>query len=68
MGLHCVFPSDPAVSSAIFVREKGGNLISSDPDKSELSIEVYILFLLSHFAKSFNFFSRYVRQQNNIFQ
>ena len=37
-GLRCVFSSDPADSSSIFVGEEGENLIRNDPEKSELSL------------------------------
>ena len=33
-----VFSSDPAVSSSIFVAERGENLIRNDPEKSKLFI------------------------------
>ena len=39
-GLHCVFSSDLAVSSSIFVgAEREENLISNVPDKREFTIE-----------------------------
>ena len=39
-GLRCVFSSDPAASSSIFVGAKREeNLIRNDPDKSEFTIE-----------------------------
>ena len=37
-----LFSSDPAVSSSIFVGEKGQNLMRNDPDKSELLISFYL--------------------------
>ena len=38
-GLRCVFSSDPAVSSFIFVgAEREENLIRNDPDKSEFTM------------------------------
>ena len=38
-GLRCVFSSDPAVSSSIFVgAEREDKLIRNDPDKSEFTI------------------------------
>ena len=40
VGLRCVFSSDPAVSSSIFVGgERDENLIRNDPEKSEFTIE-----------------------------
>ena len=38
-GLRCVFSSDPAVSSSIFVGAEREELIRNDPDKSEFTIE-----------------------------
>ena len=40
-GLCCVFSSDPAVSSSIFVEaEREENLIRNDPDKSEFTFDM----------------------------
>ena len=39
-GLRCVFSSDPAVSSSVFVgAEREENLIRNDPDKREFTKE-----------------------------
>ena len=46
----CMFLSDPAVSSSIFVGRKGENLIRDDPDKSELSTLQY--FQIEYFSIS----------------
>ena len=45
-GLRCVFSSDPAVSSSIFVgAEREENLIRNDPDKCEFTIELFPSFV-----------------------
>ena len=38
-GLRCVFSSDPAVSSSIFVGAEREELIRNDPDKSEFTMD-----------------------------
>ena len=56
-GLRCVFSSDPAVSSSIFVgAEREENLIRNDPDKSEFTIKtVQVFFFLLLFSSSVTF-------------
>ena len=42
---RCVFSSDPAVSSSIFVgAEREENLIRTDPDKSEFTVFCLLFF------------------------
>ena len=46
-GLRCVFSSDPAVGSSIFVEaEREENLIRNDPDKSEFAIMAFVCLLV----------------------
>ena len=45
VGLRCVFSSDPAVSSSIFVgAEREENLIRNDPEKSEFTTVILQIF------------------------
>ena len=48
--LRCVFSSDPAVSSSIFVGVERKELIRNDPDKSEFTNNNVVLAIQGHFA------------------
>ena len=52
-GLRCVFSSDPAVSSSIFVGvEREENLIRNDPEKREFTnIDPLLMVLIREYSK-----------------